>query len=117
MCKVASTTGASTASGPVRHTSRYTHFVAKDSDSDSEIEEPQRADTQDKAGSKAMTTSLKLTKVPDFNGMRFCRVCNQFEILFRNGDLIRPSPGRGGRCGRGRGMGGQDGLRAGADAR
>ena len=39
------------------------------------------------------------------------------KILFRNGDLIRLSPGRGGRCGRGRGMGGQDGLRAGADAR
>ena len=78
MCNVASTTGASTASGPVRHTSRYTHFVAKDSDSDSEIEEPQRVDTQDKAGCKAMTTSFKLTKVPDFNGVRFCRVCKQF---------------------------------------
>ena len=39
------------------------------------------------------------------------------KILFRYGDLIRLSPGRGGRCGRGRGMGGQDGLRAGADAR
>ena len=62
----------------MRHTSRYTHFVAKDSDSDSEIEEPQRVDTQDKAGCKAMTTSFKLTKVPDFNGVRFCRVCKQF---------------------------------------
>ena len=39
------------------------------------------------------------------------------EILFRYGELIRLSPGGGGRCGRERGMGGQDGLRAGADAR
>eukprot|EP00802_Teleaulax_amphioxeia_P011998 Tamp_12036.p3 GENE.Tamp_12036~~Tamp_12036.p3 ORF type:complete len:121 (-),score=7.95 Tamp_12036:837-1199(-) len=39
------------------------------------------------------------------------------KILFRYGELIRLSPGGGGRCGRGRGMGGQDGLRAGADAR
>ena len=38
-------------------------------------------------------------------------------FLFRNGELIRLSPGRGVRCGRGRDMGGQDGLRAGADAR
>ena len=30
-------------------------------------------------------------------------------MLFRNGDLIRLSPGRDGRCGRGRGMVGQDG--------
>ena len=39
------------------------------------------------------------------------------KILFRYGELIRLSPGGGGRCGRERGMGGQDGLRAGADAR
>ena len=39
------------------------------------------------------------------------------KILFRYGDLTGLSPGGGGRCGRGRGMGGQDGLRAGADAR
>ena len=39
------------------------------------------------------------------------------KILFRYGGLIRLSPGGGGRCGRERGMGGQDGLRAGADAR
>ena len=39
------------------------------------------------------------------------------KILFRNGDLIRLSPGGGGRCGGERDMGGQDGLRAGADAR
>ena len=39
------------------------------------------------------------------------------KILFRYGELIRLSPGGGGRCGRERGMGGQDGLRAGAGAR
>lgn len=73
--------------------SKYIHFVAKDSDSDSEIEEPQRVDTQDKTDktderdkadetdktdSKTMTDPSKLTKVPDFNGVRFCRVCNAF---------------------------------------
>ena len=39
------------------------------------------------------------------------------KILFRNGDLIRLCLGSGGRCRRKGGMGGQDGLWAGSDAR
>ena len=36
-------------------------------------------------------------------------------ILFRNGELSLPWPGVAARCWQGRGMGGQDGLRADAD--
>ena len=49
--------------------------------------------------------------------MYYMTRCIYSKILFRYGELIWLSPGGGGRCGRGRGMDGQDGLRAGADAR
>ena len=61
-----------------KHTSRYTHFVAKEDNSDSGIEASQHADTPDEINSKVMNVLSKPTKVPDLNGVRFCRVCNEF---------------------------------------
>ena len=55
--------------------SKYIHCVAKDSDSDSEVEEPQRVD--DEQQQKATTAASKLTRGPP-SGVRFCRVCNAF---------------------------------------
>jgi hypothetical protein len=52
--------------------SKYTHFAAKDSDSDSEVEESGSGNPDE------VVNSSKLTAVPDCNGVRFCRVCNEF---------------------------------------
>ena len=52
----------------------YTHFIAKDSDSDSDVEEPRHADTSGPQGGVAK----RLTAVQDFRDVRFCRVCNEF---------------------------------------
>jgi hypothetical protein len=54
--------------------SKYTHFTAKDSDSDSEVEESGCVNPDD----PEVVNSSKLTTVPDCNGVRFCRVCNEF---------------------------------------
>lgn len=54
--------------------SKYTHFTAKDSDSDSEVEESGCVNPDD----LEVVNSSKLTTVPDCNGVRFCRVCNEF---------------------------------------
>jgi hypothetical protein len=61
-----------------KHTSRYTHFVAKEDNSDSGIEASQHADTPDEMNSKVMNVLSNPTKVPDLNGVLFCRVCNEF---------------------------------------
>lgn len=53
---------------------QYTHFTAKDSDSDSEVEESACVKSND----LRVMNSSKLAVVPDCNGVRFCRVCNQF---------------------------------------
>jgi hypothetical protein len=58
-----------------KYTSGYTHFLAKEDDSNSEIEDSQHAD---EINSKVMNVLSKPTKVPDLNGVRFCRVCNEF---------------------------------------
>ena len=60
--------------------SKYTHYLAKDSDSDSEIEESYcvgKRDSTPRTAPKLMS-QLKLTAVPDLNGVRFCRVCREF---------------------------------------
>ena len=54
--------------------SKYTRFTAKDSDSDSEVEESGCVNPDD----LEVVNSSKLTTVPDCNGVRFCRVCNEF---------------------------------------
>ena len=58
--------------------SKYTHFTAKDSDSDSEVEEPGSGNPDD----LEVVNSSKLTAVPDRNGVRFCRVCNEFLPIY-----------------------------------
>ena len=58
-----------------KYTSGYTHVIAKEDDSNSEIEDSQHAD---EINSKVMNVLSKPTKVPDLNGVRFCRVCNEF---------------------------------------
>ena len=58
-----------------KYTSGYTHVLAKEDDSNSEIEDSQHAD---EINSKVMNVLSKPTKVPDLNGVRFCRVCNEF---------------------------------------
>jgi hypothetical protein len=51
-----------------------THFTTKDSDSDSEVEESGCVNPDD----LEVANSSKLTVVLDCNGVRFCRVCNEF---------------------------------------
>ena len=58
--------------------SKYTHFTAKDSDSDSEVEESGCVNPDD----LEVVNSSKLTAVPDRNGVRFCRVCNEFLPIY-----------------------------------
>jgi hypothetical protein len=58
--------------------SKYTHFTAKDSDSDSEVKESGCVNPDD----LEVVNSSKLTAVPDRNGVRFCRVCNEFLPIY-----------------------------------
>ena len=53
--------------------SNYTRFSAKDDDSDSDIEEARQAAVK----------ASKRAKVPDLDGVRFCRVCSDFLPLGR----------------------------------
>jgi hypothetical protein len=63
---------------------KYTTFTAKDSDSDSDIAdiqeplEPLCIDKRDSNITSNITTASKLSAVPDFKGVRFCRVCREF---------------------------------------
>ena len=56
--------------------SKYTSLLAEDIDFGSELEESRCVDKRDSTPRTA--PKLKLTAVPDLNGVRFCRVCREF---------------------------------------
>jgi hypothetical protein len=58
--------------------SKYTHFTTKDRNSDSEVEESVSGNPDD----LEVVNSSKLTAMPDCNGVRFCRVCNEFLPIY-----------------------------------